>query len=326
MHTLVNTFVSKSEVITVEGGKALYPILVSLPPRYSRTIYFETLENQEKWLVILKQISQTFNFDDVYDSKEKLGEGSMGSVYECVHKKTGFKFAVKHMKKAKKNEQEVLYQRRELETMKMCQHPNLIRMFDIFETNSYYYIVIELCIGGDFYDYLGDRNFRITESRALELAKQLAGAVFYLHSYNIIHRDLKLENVMMLDRSDIAVPKIVDFGLATILAPEQGAKESVGTVAYAPPEIFKGDSYDKGVDIWSLGTIFFGLIGGYLPYDDEDKSKIMNKVLTEDLDLENVRWKPVTEQAKKMIRGMLEKDKNLRWKIEQVVSCDWIKM
>ena len=59
MHTLVNTFVSKSEVITVEGGKALYPILVSLPPRYSRTIYFETLENQEKWLVILKQISQT---------------------------------------------------------------------------------------------------------------------------------------------------------------------------------------------------------------------------------------------------------------------------
>lgn len=210
--------------------------------------------------------------------------------------------------------------------MKMSQHRNLIRMFDIFETSSYYYIVIELCEGGDLYDYLGARNFRIPEWRALELAKQLAGAVYYLHSYNIIHRDLKLENVMMLDGSDNAVPKIVDFGLATILAPEQGAKESVGTVAYAPPEIFRGESYDKGVDIWSLGTIFFGLLGGYLPYDEEDKSKIMNKVLNDELDLDNVRWRPISEQAKNMIRGMLEKDKERRWKIEKVVACDWIKM
>jgi len=107
--------------------------------------------------------------------------------------------------------------------MKMAQHPNLVRMYDFFETSTHYYIIIELCEGGDLYDYLSMREFRIPENRALELVKQLAGALFYLHNYNIIHRDLKLENVMMLDKTDAAVPKIVDFGLATILEPGKGA-------------------------------------------------------------------------------------------------------
>ena len=122
----------------------------------------------------------------------------------------------------------------------MCQHPNLIKLIDLFETSTHYYIVIELCHGGDMYDYLEKRDFRISEQRAWELATQTAGAVFYLHNYNIIHRDLKLENIMMTDDSETSVPKLVDFGLAAILDPGKSAKESVGTVAYAAPEIFLG--------------------------------------------------------------------------------------
>lgn len=95
---------------------------------------------------------------------------------------------------------------------------------------------------------------------------------------------------MMTDNTETSVPKLVDFGLAAIVDPGKEAKESVGTVAYAAPEIFLGQSYDKSVDIWSLGTIIFGLLGGYLPFDDEDKSKIMNRVLNENLDLSNERW------------------------------------
>jgi len=111
-------------------------------------------------------------------------------------------------------------------------------MQDFFETNTHYYIIIELCSGGDLYDYLERREFKIPEARARELAIQLAGAVFYLHSFNIIHRDLKLENVMMVDNADDTIPKVVDFGLSAMVAPGVGAKESVGTVAYAAPEIF----------------------------------------------------------------------------------------
>jgi serine/threonine protein kinase len=124
---------------------------------------------------------------------------------------------------------------------------------------------------------------------------------------------------MMTDKTDQSIPKIVDFGLASILDPGKGATESVGTVAYAPPEIFLGESYDKGVDIWSLGTIFFGLLGGYLPYDEEDKSKIMNRVLNEDLDFNNERWVEVSSRAKKLLNKMMAKDKAQRATIGDVV-------
>jgi len=198
-------------------------------------------------------------------------------------------------------------------------------MLDLFETGSHYYIVIELCSGGDMYDYLERRDFRIPEKRGWELASQLAGAIFYLHSFNIVHRDLKLENVMMTDDSETSIPKVVDFGLSAMVDPSTGAKESVGTVAYASPEIFIGEVYSKEVDIWSLGTMFFGILGGYLPYDDPEKSKIMQRVLNEPLNLSNDRWKKVSSQAKRLLQKMLEKDKNKRASIEEVVEHPWIK-
>lgn len=198
-------------------------------------------------------------------------------------------------------------------------------MLDLFETGSHYNIVIELCSGGDLYDYLERRSFKIGEKRAWELASQLAGAIFYLHSFNIVHRDLKLENVMMTDDSEQSIPKVVDFGLSAMVNPGDGVGESVGTVAYAAPEIFKGEQYSKEVDIWSLGTMFFGCIGGYLPFDSPEKNKIMDRVLNEPLNLNHERWKKVSAPAKKLLQRMLEKDKLKRATILEVVESEWIK-
>lgn len=117
------------------------------------------------------------------------------------------------------------------------------------------------------YDYLNKRQFNISQKRALELSSQLAKGVYFLHTYGIIHRDLKLENIMMTDDSEQSVPKLVDFGLSAITGPDQEMQGAVGTVAYAAPEIFQGSKYDKLVDVWSLGIIFYALLMGYLPYD-----------------------------------------------------------
>lgn len=238
MHTLVGTFVNIQDPAEKEGYPTLYPVNIALPPKYSRTVYFMNTEDQEKWAKVLRKVSETYNLEDFYEVIKDLGEGSMGVVKLAKHKKTGEEFAVKCMKKAKKSEAETLLQKREIEALKLCQHPNLIHMQDLFETSSHYYIVIEMCSGGDMYDYLERRNFRISEERAWELASQLSGAVFYLHNFNIIHRDLKLENVMMTDDTEQSIPKVVDFGLSALVEPGQAAKESVGTVAYAAPEIF----------------------------------------------------------------------------------------
>lgn len=146
---------------------------------------------------------------------------------------------------------------------------------DYFEDNKYFFIILEYLQGGDMYDYLEKRNFQVSQDRALELATQIARGVYFLNSYGIIHRDLKLENIIMTDTSDQAVPKVVDFGLSAITSPNQVIQGAVGTVAYAAPEIFQGEQYNKSVDVWSLGVIFYALLMGYLPYDSEDKQKIV---------------------------------------------------
>jgi len=143
----------------------------------------------------------------------------MGEVKLCRHKSRDEKYAVKIIKKAKKSAKDIEMQKREIEALKMCQHPNLIGFYDFFEDNNSFYMILEYLKGGDLFDYLERRDFIVSEERARGLALQLAGATYYLHTYGIVHRDLKLENVMMTDDSTDSVAKLVDFGLSAIVGP-----------------------------------------------------------------------------------------------------------
>jgi len=164
---------------------------------------------------------------------------------------------------------EVYQQRREIEVLKMCQHPNIIKLLDLFENSDYYYIVLEYMEGKDLFDYLKARNFSISEDRARHLAIQIAEAIQYLHSYGIVHRDIKLENVMMSDSTEKSVPKLVDFGLAKIIGPSEKTTEPFGTLGYVAPEVLKKEPYTFSCDLWSLGCIAYALLSGSLPFDHE---------------------------------------------------------
>ena len=143
--------------------------------------------------------------------------------------------------------------RREIEILKLCQHPNIIRLIDVFESSDFYYIVMELLKGGDLSGYWEKRNYRISEMRTCTIIHSLATALYYLHHYGIVHRDLKLDNILMADETEDSDVKIVDFGLSKMIGPGEKCKEPYGTLGYAAPEIFKGKPYDKSVDVWSLG-------------------------------------------------------------------------
>lgn len=151
----------------------------------------------------------------------------------------------------------------------MCQHPNIVKLLDLFENLEHYYIVLECMEGKDMFDYLKSRSFKITEERAKELMMQLIHAVQYLHSYGIVHRDLKLENIMMTDNSEQSVPKLVDFGLAKILGPTEKSNEPFGTLGYVAPEVLKKEPYSFSCDLWSLGCICYALLSGSLPFDHQ---------------------------------------------------------
>ncbi len=198
-----------------------------------------------------------------------MGTCKFGAVYGAIHKGSGEKVAVKVLKKMNMKQLDVELVKREIEILKLCQHPNIIRLLDVFENQDCIHIVMEL-LHVDLFTYLEKRRFQLPEARARSIIRSLATALFYLHSYGIVHRDMKLDNIMMLDDTDQADVKVVDFGLSRILGPGEMSAEPYGTLGYAAPEVLLERPYGKAVDIWSLGVITFILLTGLSPFEDED--------------------------------------------------------
>jgi serine/threonine protein kinase len=178
------------------------------------------------------------------------------------------------MKKAMMTPQDVELVKMEIEIMKMCQHPNLIRMLDVFENTENMYIVMELLEGGDLFSYLEKRKFRIPEMRASRIVHSLAAGLYYLHCYGIVHRDIKPENVLMISKMDDSDVKIVDFGLSKMIGPNQLCTEPFGTLSYVAPEVLQQLPYGKSVDVWALGILAYLMMVGSLPFDHEDDREV----------------------------------------------------
>lgn len=170
--------------------------------------------------------------------------------------------------------EEINLTKREIEILKLCQHPNIIRLLDVFENPDYIYIVIELLKGGDLYEYMSKRNFKISEARARSIIHALATALYYIHSFGIVHRDIKLDNALLVDNSDDSDVKLVDFGLSKIIGPGEFCHEPYGTYGFAAPEILMEKPYGPPVDIWSLGVILYALLSGSLPFDSSAEEKV----------------------------------------------------
>jgi len=163
--------------------------------------------------------------------------------------------------------------RSEIETLKMCQHPNIMRLFEVFENAENIYLVLEYLGGGSLYNLLKEKHFSISERMACNYIHSVAHALHYLHTYGIIHRDIKPDNIVLATAAEDSDVKIVDFGLAQILEPNELATDPVGTLCYAAPEILLGRKYDKAVDMWSLGILAFLMLAGYLPFSPELSEK-----------------------------------------------------
>lgn len=164
--------------------------------------------------------------------------------------------------------------KREVEVLKLCQHPCIIRLFDLFENESYIYIVMEQ-LHEDLYNFLEKRGFKLSESRACSIIHSLATAIYYFHSYGIVHRDLKLDNIMMIDETDDSDIKVVDFGLSKMIGPGETCSEPYGTLGYAAPEVLERKNYGKEVDIWGLGIISYILLTGLSPFENTSDAEII---------------------------------------------------
>ena len=279
MHNLVGVYIKDDPEEKLDENTTIYPFSLIFPGNKPRTYYLINKEDKKRWMDAIKKVIGYTNMFEHYEFKETIGKGKFGLVKSAVHKKTGKEVAVKVMSKKDMSVQDVELQKREIEILKMCQHPHIIRLLDIFENHEKIYILMELLKGGDLFTYLEKRNFELSEDRAKTLSHQLATALYYLHSFGVAHRDLKPENILMVSDDEESDLKIVDFGLSKIIGPNESSLDPFGTLSYVAPEVLLQKPYGKEVDLWSLGVISYLLLSRVLPFDDEEDKEIARQTI-----------------------------------------------
>jgi len=315
MHSMIGCFL-KEELPEKINEQIFFSFSLTFSPTVTKKYFAESREDYDKWINYMKKNIGYSNLLDYYElkvfflfkylKKESLGKGKFGTVRAGIHKKTQKRVAIKIMKKAMMSAMDLELVKQEIEILKVCQHPNLIRMLDVFENLTHIYIVMEYLSGGDLFSYLDVRKFRVSEQRAVKIIRELADGLRYLHSYGIVHRDLKPENILMVDKSDNSSVKIVDFGLSKLVGPVQQCKEPFGTLSYVAPEVLLQKPYGKGVDVWSLGTIAYLMLTGELPFDSEDDCEIAKLTIYSEPDYNGIIWNRVSNEGKDFCQSIFQ--------------------
>ncbi|NWH70699.1 NUAK2 kinase, partial [Piaya cayana] len=264
----------------------------------------------------VKRHHHKHNLKHRYEFLETLGKGTYGKVKKA-RERSGRLVAIKSIRKDKiKDEQDLVHIRREIEIMSSLNHPHIIAVHEVFENSSKIVIVMEYASKGDLYDYISERQ-RLTEQEARHFFRQVVSAIYYCHKNGIVHRDLKLENILLDANGNI---KIADFGLSNVYQHDKLLQTYCGSPLYASPEIINGRPY-KGpeVDSWSLGVLLYILVHGTMPFDGHDYKTLVKQITSGDY-----REPTKLSDACGLIRWMLMVNPERRATIEDIATHWWV--
>ncbi|KAH0574710.1 Kinase, CAMK CAMKL [Spironucleus salmonicida] len=256
-----------------------------------------------------------------YQLGRTIGSGSFAKVKLAIHIATGIEVAIKIISKAKIQQLDMQSKvDREISIMQMFQHPHVIKLYEVIQTQTDIYLVQELAENGELFQYIVQRK-SIDEEQARHYFQQLVAAVDYLHrSVTISHRDLKSENTMINKYNNL---KVTDFGLSNIMLEGDFLKTSCGSPNYAAPEVIAGQQYlGCPADVWSTGCLLYTLLVGKLPFDDPFVPTLFRKIRSGDYIIPET----VPPLAADLIRGMLQVQVDRRFTIEMVVQHPWFQV
>ncbi|KAI8875849.1 Pkinase-domain-containing protein [Backusella circina FSU 941] len=262
---------------------------------------------------LLKELTSTkIKTIGCYTIGETIGEGSYGKVKLGVHQLTSRQVAIKRIHK-----KHAPLMAREIHHHRQLHHPNIVSLYEILSTETSIFLVSEHCPHGDLFDAL-TKSGRFPEVVVQRWFAQLVDAVDYCHSKGIIHRDLKLENVLLDEFDNV---KICDFGFARQTDKHQLLKTFCGSLAYSAPEVIKRQNYfGPETDVWSLGVILYTLLAGELPFDDECESILQNRIVNIDYKIPSYFSSQVTD----LLSKMLVQDPTQRMTTRQMKAHGWL--
>lgn len=263
-------------------------------------------------------LSNVFTSVDEFRTIKDLGKGGYSIVKLVEHEPTGNKYALKCAWKMKEGKDKSYRTRTEIKVLQRLNHPNVVRLNGHFEDDETIYLVMDHLKGKDLRKYF--KNTLPSERDAIYVLRQVAESIKYIHSQNIIHRDIKLENILIENGLNI---KLTDFGLCAIKKNEDDYfTREVGTIRYTAPEILRGNGYDERVDIWGYGVVMFMLLTGKYPYDGSDREKIFNRITTKEIDYSKYNFHP---GALDLIKRILRKNPKKRISIRGILRHPWMK-
>ncbi|CAA7399639.1 unnamed protein product [Spirodela intermedia] len=267
------------------------------------------------------------DFESKYTTGKLLGHGQFGYTFVATQKANGDRVAVKRIDKSKMLHSVAVEDvKKEVKILQaLTGHENVVQFHNAFEDDSYVYIVMELCEGGELLDrILGKKDSRYSEKDAAVVVRQMLKVAAECHLHGLVHRDMKPENFLFKSSKEDSPLKATDFGLSDFIKPGRKFHDIVGSAYYVAPEVLKRKSGPES-DVWSIGVITYILLCGRRPFWDKTEDGIFKEVLRKKPDFRRKPWPNISSSAKDFVTKLLVKDPRARLTAAQALSHPWVR-
>lgn len=287
------------------------------------SFYAPTDELHEKWIKALQSVSG--NVTDFYDFGKLIGRGAYSEVFIARDKSRNELCAVKVLERSNTEHAKLID--RELAVLRMLNHQNIVQIYDIFDSARETYVVMEYLAGGELLDMITESD-HLSEKNSKQVIREVLQAVQYLHARGIVHRDVKPENILCVNRAWPLRVKLTDFGLSKFVGSSEDGSERVmrsqcGTAYYLAPEIANNQAYAKPVDLWACGVVLYVMLAGKFPFYGDTDEKFMRR-LRGGVKFPEKEWAGISVDAKALVRGLLEPSPNVRLTATQALQHRWL--
>ena len=291
---------------------------------------FNQLRNIQMSIPLFQELlipHQKGNPNEKYIQGKRMGSGSYGTVYQATNISFKTKVAMKKIIKDDRMNEDLI--RNEIDILKKLSHPNIVRIYEFYETKNCFYLVNEMCSQGELYNYINKST--LNEQQLAIIFYQVFSGLCYLHENNILHRDIKPENILISSKEkDLSTNeeyfwiKIIDFGTAKIFLEGQKENKIIGSAYYIAPEVLN-KNYNEKCDTWSVGVMIYMFIVGRAPFDGKNNEEIMHSVATKEYDDKNQKLLLSSPEVRDLIKNLLNRNTEKRFSAKEALNHEWFK-